>query len=247
MHSNLSKCWKRHTQRPTANEVWSQGGISFGDPPADDRYHSDAWSGCGADDAEDPVHTPPFRACAGVSGPSDLFTIVFAGEVSVATHRLVKGTAMNTIRWLLVLLSTFAVLPARSPAQDRPEKTFPTVGRIEMLDPQLSQLVDPQAKIEVLADGFIWAEGPVWVREGNYLLLSDIPNNRVVKWSEAGGTTTYLEPAGYTGNSPRGGETGSNGLLLDGENRLILCQHGDRRVARMDAPLGARTQIHHVG
>lgn len=140
---------------------------------------------------------------------------------------------------LCVLLLVLVLLPTRSLAQDQPKKTYPTAGSIEMLDPALSNLIDPQAKLEVLADGFLWSEGPVWVKQGNYLLFSDIPNNRIVRWSEAEGKTTYLTPSGYTGESSRGGETGCNGLALDSQNRLILCQHGDRRVVRMDAPLSS--------
>jgi gluconolactonase len=134
-------------------------------------------------------------------------------------------------------LLTLGLLVTGSSAQDNSAPDYPTVGGIEMLDPQLSTLIDPQASIEVLTDGFLWSEGPVWVSEGNYLLFSDIPNNRIVKWSAAEGKTTYLKPSGYTGDPTRGGESGSNGLALDAQGHLLLCQHGDRRVARMDAPL----------
>jgi gluconolactonase len=69
------------------------------------------------------------------------------------------------------------------------------------------------------------------------LIFSDIPDNSIFSWSEKDGVNLYLKPAGYTDSVPRGGEIGSNGLLLDGEGRLVLCQHGDRRMAVMDAPL----------
>jgi gluconolactonase len=101
----------------------------------------------------------------------------------------------------------------------------------------MSALVDTSGGIEILAEGFDWSEGPLWVEQGKYLLFSDIPPNRIMKWSEAGGLETYLHPSGYTGTVERGGEPGSNGLILDKEGRLVLCQHGDRRMARMDAPL----------
>lgn len=114
-----------------------------------------------------------------------------------------------------------------------------TTGSIERLDPELDALIKPDAEIKILADGFTWTEGPLWVNEGNYLLFSDIPPNRVIKWSETEGVSVYLEPSGYTGATDRGGEPGSNGLLLDQDGRLILCQHGDRRIARMLAPLSA--------
>jgi gluconolactonase len=75
--------------------------------------------------------------------------------------------------------------------------------------------------------------------DGGYLLFSDVPQNVVYKWKEGAGAQPYLKPSGYTGTEPRGGEMGSNGLTLDANGRLVLCQHGDRRVARMEAPLSS--------
>jgi gluconolactonase len=124
------------------------------------------------------------------------------------------------------------------PAKARPEKraphVFPTLGSIERLDPALDALIPPGAVIEKLASGFAWAEGPVWVRRGEYLLFSDVPRNVVFKWQEGVGTREFLMPSGYTGDSKKGGESGSNGLTLDAEGRLVLCQHGDRQVARLE-------------
>ena len=111
---------------------------------------------------------------------------------------------------------------------------FPTFGTIERLDPALDALLAPDAKIEKLAGGFEWAEGPVWVPAHKYLLFSDTPRNVVFLWKEGAPTTDYLIPSGYTGSKPRGGEPGSNGLTLDSEGRLVLCQHGDRQIARQE-------------
>jgi gluconolactonase len=122
-----------------------------------------------------------------------------------------------------------------------------TVGSIERLDPALDKLVPANAEMEVIGEGFEWCEGPVWIRTdspphrggaggGGFLLFSDIPNNAVMKWDAKSGVKQYLKPAGYTGKDARGGESGSNGLTVDGKGRLILCQHGDRRVARLDSP-----------
>lgn len=107
------------------------------------------------------------------------------------------------------------------------------VGTIERLDPRFDQLVPRDATLEKLADGFMWTEGPVWIREGGYLLFSDIPRNSVMKWKDGQGISLFLRPSGYTGSVPRAGESGSNGLLLDRSGRLVLCQHGDRRLARL--------------
>jgi gluconolactonase len=108
---------------------------------------------------------------------------------------------------------------------------------VERLDPKLDDIIPAGEIPEILAEGFDWSEGPVWLPEQEILLFSDIPMNSVFQWSENSGLKLYLKPAGYTDTLPRGGETGSNGLLLDPEGRLILCQHGDRKMAMMDAPL----------
>lgn len=115
----------------------------------------------------------------------------------------------------------------------------PLAPGIERLDPALDRLVAADAEVEVLAEGYEWSEGPLWVQDGGYLLFSDIPQNAVYRWKEGEGASQWLKPSGYTGTVPRGGEPGSNGLVLDPEGRLVLCQHGDRRMARMDAPLSA--------
>jgi gluconolactonase len=111
--------------------------------------------------------------------------------------------------------------------------------RIERLDAALDRLIASDAKVEVLAQGHDWTEGPLWIKSGGYLLFSDIPKNSIYRWKEEEGEKLYLQPSGYTGKEPRGGETGSNGLILDREGRLVMCQHGDRRMARMEAPLDA--------
>jgi len=111
---------------------------------------------------------------------------------------------------------------------------YATFGTIERHDQRLNQLIPADARIETLADGFVWAEGPVWVQNRDYLLFSDVPENTVYKWKECEGVSVFLRPSGYTGRTRRGGEPGSNGLTLDRRGRLVLCQHGDRRVARLE-------------
>ncbi len=127
-----------------------------------------------------------------------------------------------------VLVSSFAV---PSSAQDT--TNFPVLGEVVRLDPRFDQLIPRDAQIEVVAAGFVWAEGPVWVRdnEGGYLLFSDIPRNSIYKWVEGVGVSLYMKPSGYTGVVDYGSEPGSNGLLLDPQGRLVCCEHGDRRVS----------------
>jgi gluconolactonase len=110
----------------------------------------------------------------------------------------------------------------------------PNVGTIERLDPRFDQLVPASAQVKRIAEGFDWSEGPVWDRAHSRLLFSDVPMNTVFQWQPDKGVSVFLKPSGYTGTTARGGEPGSNGLLMDGQGRLVLCQHGDRRVARLD-------------
>jgi gluconolactonase len=127
---------------------------------------------------------------------------------------------------LVILVISFALC-----AQ---EKKYPAMGSIERKDPAFDNLVPKDAVIEKLADGFQWAEGPVWVPAGKYLLFSDIPPNLIWKWTEAEGKSVFMKNAGYTGSKPRGGEPGTNGLTLDAEGRLVCCEHGDRRISRVE-------------
>ena len=108
-------------------------------------------------------------------------------------------------------------------------KRSPSIIRI---DPELGSILPRDARIERVASGFGFTEGPVWITGKQCLLFSDIPRNRVMKWSGAAGVTVYLEHSGYLGTRPDG--EGSNGLAIDGEGRLILCEHGNRRVSRLE-------------
>lgn len=138
-------------------------------------------------------------------------------------------------------LSAFALLGfavAFSTTTRGDDKQTPkTLGKIERIDPAFDDLIGPDAKLEVLASGHIWTEGPVWVpRDGGFLLFSDIPRNRVYKWQQGKGESVFLEPSGGTGkDAPLLKEPGSNGLLLDPDGRLVLMEHGDRRVGRLDS------------
>jgi gluconolactonase len=110
-------------------------------------------------------------------------------------------------------------------------------SKIIVNNPAIYQLIPENAVIEILAEGFEWTEGPLWLPTENKLIFSDIPKNSVFEWSEKSGIKLYLKPAGYTGKEKRGGETGSNGLLLNPKGELVLCQHGDRRIAVMKTPV----------
>ena len=140
---------------------------------------------------------------------------------------------------LIALATMLSCMGAESDDEPETSDPLPTTGSIERLDPRLDAIVPQDAVIEVLSEGHEWVEGPVWVPALQSILYSDIPNNAIYRWSEGEGASLWLQPAGYTGEMPREGESGSNGLLLDVEGRLVLAQHGDRRIARMNAPWDA--------
>lgn len=119
-----------------------------------------------------------------------------------------------------------------------------TLGSIERTTPEMDQLVGKDVKIEILASGFTWAEGPVWVggRQG-HLLFSDIPRNTIFKWQADGTVSLFMSPSGYTGVTYYGLEPGSNGLLLDPQGRLVMCEHGDRRLSVLTEQGGKRTLV----
>lgn len=120
-------------------------------------------------------------------------------------------------------------------------KNYPRVGTIHRYSEAFDALVGKDAAIEVLAGGFYWTEGPIWIRDGGYLLFSDIPRNATLKWKEGEGVSVYLQPSGYTGPGSYGKEPGANGMTLDAEGQLVCCEHGDRRMSVLTKGGGKRT------
>jgi len=117
-------------------------------------------------------------------------------------------------------------------------KETKTIGSIERIDPALDAIIQNDPKVEVIAEGFEWSEGPIWIKDQNMLLFSDVPTNTIYKWTAEKGKEVYLTPSGYTGTETHySNEPGSNGLTLNNEGKLVMCQHGDRRVAMMDATI----------
>ncbi len=143
------------------------------------------------------------------------------------------NSVMGTIQGLVALAALFGA--AFSPAGTS-EKGPPTAGfAIQRLDPRFDRLVPRDAILEKLDDGCTWVEGPVWSRQGGYLLFSEIPKNAVMTWEEGKGVSLFLKPSGYTGAAAfEGREPGSNGLTFDAAGRLVLAQHGDRRIVRLE-------------
>ncbi len=128
-----------------------------------------------------------------------------------------------------LLLNTLAALAcaAVSPA------TLAAAGHVERFDPAFDRLVAADAKVEKLAEGYTWSEGPVWYQDA--VVFSDVPQNVAYRWAEGmSKADVFLKPSGLLKPTPGIREPGSNGLALDREGRLLLCQHGERRVARYE-------------
>ena len=122
------------------------------------------------------------------------------------------------------------------------QSTVPA-GRIERLDPALDALVPRDVRLELLGDGFDWTEGPVWRKRGGYLLFSDIPRNAINRWKAGEDITTFLRPAGYSGATPAGRELGTNGLAFDAQDKLVMADHGNRQIARLNDSIFTRTTL----
>jgi gluconolactonase len=144
------------------------------------------------------------------------------------TLRSIGSLGMTTL--VLCGLAASAT-PTTAQLQPRPTRE-PIITRI---DPRFDRLVPVDARLEKIVDDHGWAEGPVWVRDGGYLLFSDVVKNRIYKWKEREGEGVALDSSGYTGGTPfTGPEPGSNGLALDPAGRLVFAQHGDRRISRRE-------------
>ncbi len=131
--------------------------------------------------------------------------------------------------------------PAAAPA------VIKTIGKIERMSPELDAILAADAKIEVLAEGFTWSEGPVWMSNMDCLLFTDVPENKILKWKEGEGVSLYLDKVGFTGEKTDSPEPGANGLATNGRGILAMCQHGDRRVVRLsDDPKHPQTSYFEI-
>ena len=118
----------------------------------------------------------------------------------------------------------------------------PSAGMIERLDPALDALVPADAVIEELAGGFGFTEGPAWIDdEGGFLLFSDIPGNRIVRWDPDGSVSDYLNPV-YEGEAEEGRLAGSNGITVDPDGNVVFTEHFNGRISRIAAD-GTRSVV----
>lgn len=140
---------------------------------------------------------------------------------------------------ILCTLAIFAMLACQ------PKTTsFEKVGEITRLSDKIDELIASDAQIEKLGEGFIWSEGPAWVSEENYLLFTDVPGNTLYKWTEKEGVSVFLKPSGFAGEDNSFlREGGANGLSLDNEGHLILCDSGNRALASLDLSTMTKTVL----
>ena len=125
----------------------------------------------------------------------------------------------------------------QEPKETKESKKYPVIGTIERLHADLDEVIPIDAKIEKIATGLTWAEGPLWVEEHQMLLCSDVKMDKIYKWTEKEGLSVFVEPSGFTGEYTDSREKGSNGLTLNALGELVMCQHGNRQIAKMDATL----------
>ncbi len=138
------------------------------------------------------------------------------------------------------ILATGAALPLAAWAAPAPG----SYGTVRRLSPALDSVIAPNTVIEQIAWGFKWAEGPVWVKDGGYLLFSDPPMNTMYRWSAGANAAVFMKPSGYAGApDPALREPGSNGLATDASGKLVICDSGDRALVRVDLKTKARTTV----
>lgn len=143
-----------------------------------------------------------------------------------------------SIPFIITFCMISCTFSTRNPDQEQKTNDPSTkLFAVEIYDSSALEIISPDARIELLANGFLWSEGPLWLDELQSLIFSDVPANKIYIWNEKDSLGVYLEPSGHTDAENINSGEGSNGLMLDMNKQLLLCQHGDRRIARMDAPL----------
>ena len=146
--------------------------------------------------------------------------------------------------WIGTILSCLALVGCGTSSTDYGTSSdYPHVGEVIRLDARMNDLVATDAIIERLADGFEWSEGPVWLHDEGALLFSDIPTNTIYRWEETAGLHPFLRPAGYAWSDPPGAELGTNGLAVDFHGHLVMCDHGNRQISRLDRTNFTRTPL----
>jgi len=153
---------------------------------------------------------------------------VIAGALTAGPIRLPGAKVFCALSVFLFLSACSGTLPPKSGQASADA----SVGKIVRLDPALDALVPTDAKIEKVATGFMFTEGPLWRPEG-VLWFSDIPGNLVRSLSATGEVKVLLQNAGGIASPAPGALIGPNGMIADKDGNVLLCQHGQRRIVRV--------------
>jgi gluconolactonase len=153
---------------------------------------------------------------------------------------------------LLAMLGVACSDPPAPAASAEPAPAAPAIpaptkiadARIDRWDPAMDAIVPADFTVEKLADGFGWAEGPIWIKSGNYLLFTDVPGNKMWKWSEAAGLEKFLDPSGAASPDPKvWREAGANGLAIYDDGSILLADTGNRAIQRLDLATKTKTPV----
>jgi gluconolactonase len=147
---------------------------------------------------------------------------------------------LSSTATLLVLAGFSIAACAAAP----PAPTKMVDAKIDRWDPAMDAIVPKDWKIEKLADGFMWAEGPIWVKSGNFLMFTDVPGNKMWKWSAKGGLVKFLDPSGAAAPDPAvWREAGANGLALYDAKTLLYADTGNRVIQTLDLATRKKTAV----
>jgi gluconolactonase len=148
------------------------------------------------------------------------------------------------MRQLLVIAAVLAIGNVAAAAEQAVTPTRIAEARIDRWDPAMDAIVPKDWKVEKLAEGFGWAEGPIWVRKGRYLLFTDVPGNKMWKWSEKGGLEKFLDPSGAANPDPAvWREAGANGIAIYDRKSIVFADTGSRVIQKLDLRSKKKTAL----
>lgn len=146
---------------------------------------------------------------------------------------------------LLAISLCLGCSPKKTPATENiahsksDASTYETIGSIEV---QSDELVSKTSKIQKLGGNYVWSEGPVWIKEGGYLLFTDVPGNTIYKFKEGEGIATWMTPSGHPDPKPNyTSSQGANGLYPLDHGHIILADHGNRTLYKLNLKTKAKT------